>query len=138
MTRKGGNHQTIYFSDDVKELINENIDETRVKNPALSMDDALFVTKKGERLGVRAVQKLVKKYTTAALPGKGNKLSPHKMRSSFAMGFYEETKDILALQRKLGHKNLAATNIYAKATDKKMQETRSVVSDRRKRQLENE
>lgn len=138
VTRKGGNHQTIYFSDDVKELINEYIDETRVKNPALSMDDALFVTKKGERLGVRAVQKLVKKYTTAALPGKGNKLSPHKMRSSFAMGFYEETKDILALQRKLGHKNLAATNIYAKATDKKMQETRSVVSDRRKRQLENE
>ena len=48
------------------------------------------------------------------------------------MSYYEETTDILALQRKLGHKALAATNVYAKATDKKMQETRSVLERARK------
>ena len=50
------------------------------------------------------------------------------------MAFYGETKDILALQRKLGHKNITATNIYAKATDKKMQETRNILSNLRNKE----
>ncbi len=130
ITRKGGNLQTIYFADDVADLLQEYIAQ-RQSQQELSPNAPLFVTAREERLSIRAIQVLVKKYTSAAIPGKGVKLSPHKMRSSFAMGFYEETKDILALQRKLGHKNLSATNIYAKATDKQMKETRSVVSERR-------
>lgn len=130
ITRKGGNHQTIYFSDETSEAVKDYIEERRNKFP-IANTDPLFVSLKGERLTVRAIEKLVKKYTSSALPGKGNKMSPHKMRSSFAMSYYAAEKDILALQRKMGHKSLAATNIYAKATDKKMQETRSVLENAR-------
>ncbi len=123
--RKGGNTQTLYFSDETTDLIKASLAERTMLNG----DDPLFVTKKGDRLSIRAIQELVKKYTAAS----GKKLSPHKLRTSFAMEYYDETKDILDLQRKLGHKSLAATNIYAKATDKKMRETRNVMAEKRKR-----
>lgn len=131
IVRKGGNVQTIYFSDETGMVLEQYIDVRKQKDVTLLSSEPLFVTLKGARLGVRAIENLVKKYTTTSLPGIGNRLSPHKMRASFAMAFYEEEKDILALQRKLGHKNLAATNIYAKATDKKMKETRSVLEKKR-------
>lgn len=131
ITRKGGNIQTIFFSDDTRDLLEEYLAYKKVKFPDMTDDAPFFVTLKGDRLSIRAIEVLVKKYAVAALPGKGNKISPHKMRSSFAMEFYGETKDILALQRKLGHKNITATNIYAKATDKKMQETRNILSNKR-------
>lgn len=132
ITRKGGKIQTVYFSDETTEKIQDYLLERKNKEKNLSKKDPLFVTLKGERLSVRAIEVLVKKYSESSLPGKGSKITPHKLRSSFAMGFYEETKDILALQRKLGHDGLAATNIYAKATDKKMQETRNILENRRK------
>ena len=66
------------------------------------------------------------------MPGKGKYITPHKLRSSFAMTFYGEEGDILALQRKLGHSNLQATNIYAKSTDARMKETRSVIENARR------
>ena len=129
--RKGGNTQTVYFSNETKEAIEDYLSVRKEKDFAITNSDPLFVTLKGDRLSIRAIEELVKKYTSSSLPGIGNKLSPHKMRASFAMAFYEEEKDILALQRKLGHKNLTATNIYAKATDKKMKETRSVLEKKR-------
>lgn len=135
VTRKGGNLQTLYFSDETRDIVNEYIDSRRTKMPVLPTDP-LFVSLKGTRLSIRSVEKLVKKYAISSLPGKDH-ISPHKMRSSFAMAYYEETRDILALQRKLGHKNLSTTNIYAKATEKKMQETRSVLGDLRDRVREN-
>lgn len=131
VSRKGGNLQTIYFSDDTREILQEYLASQRTKFPELTGDSPFFTTITGKRLSVRSIEVLVKKYAISAVPGKGSKISPHKMRSSFAMEFYGATKDILALQRKLGHKNITATNIYAKATDKKMQETRNILSDKR-------
>ncbi len=131
VVRKGGNIQKVYFSDEVRDILLDYYQERMITDQTLEITDPFFVTLKGDRMTISTIQKLVKKYTTTALPGIGSKLSPHKMRSSFAMAYYEETKDILALQRKLGHKSLQATNIYAKATDKKMSETRNVLSHKR-------
>ena len=129
--RKGGNIQNVYYSDACSEAINEYLNERKEQ---ITPKTPLFVTQSGTRITVRSIERLVKKYASAAVPGKGQKISPHKLRSSFAMGFYEEEKDILALQRKMGHKSIVATNYYAKATDQKMQETRNVMADRRKRE----
>jgi len=133
VTRKGGDHQTIYFSDETSGYLLEYLDERKIEEHIDKVKGPFFVTKQGARLSVRAIQVLVKKYSTASLPGKGSLMTPHKMRSSFAMEYYDSTKDILALQRKLGHKNIQTTNIYAKATDKKMAETRSILSEKRNR-----
>lgn len=128
--RKGGSLQTLYFSDDTRDALNKYL-SARINKEYFSLSDPLFVTAKGDRLSVRAIQMMISKYATSSLPQKRH-ISPHKMRSSFAMTYYEATKDILALQKKLNHKHLSTTNIYAKATDKKMFDTRSVTSKMRK------
>ena len=76
--RKGGDKQTVYFSDEVKVLIMDYIEERKAKGTLLSDSEPLFTTSKGRRLSVRAIEVLVKKYTTAALPGKGSALSPDR------------------------------------------------------------
>ena len=87
-----------------------------------------FTTLQGERLGVRAVEKLVKKYVEACLPEKAKIISPHKLRSSFAMSFYAASNNnILLLQKKLNHKSISTTNIYAKASEAEMIESRSIL-----------
>lgn len=126
VTRKGGDIQVLYYSDQTADAIQDYLDY-RSNVVQLQQHDPLFVTEQGKRLSVRAIQQMIDKYTIATFPDKKH-LSPHKMRSSFAMGFYKETKDILALQRKLGHKSLVATNIYAKATDEQMEKMRSVTA----------
>lgn len=127
VTRKGGNHQHIYFSNTARDLLAEYIEERKLRGPVLS-SDPLFVTLQNKRLAVRSIEVLVKKYVQAALPGKGNTVHVHTLRSSFAMAFYDASgKDLLSLQRKLGHRSLAATNIYAKATDKAMYNSRSLL-----------
>ena len=129
ITRKGGNIQTIYYSDETREKICEYLEERRILNPTLIDSDPLFISSRGSRIAIRTIQELIAKYATSALPGKGQKISPHKLRSSFAMELYRAKRDILLVQRSLGHKNLTATNIYAKATDEEMKNARNVLSE---------
>jgi len=43
--------------------------------------------------------------------------SPHRLRHAFAMGLYARTRDVLLVQRALGHRSIASTLRYARATD---------------------
>ncbi len=134
VTRKGGRIQTIYYSDESRDALIDYLTSRDIEHDKLLKNHSpLFTTNQGARLSVRAIEQLVKKYAESNIPGKGSKISPHKLRSSFAMAFYGEERDLLLLQRKLGHKNIQTTNVYAKATDTQMEETRSVLSEARKR-----
>ena len=138
ITRKGGNIQTLYFSDETRDIINDYIEErTSIEGEFYDPNGPLFVTKKGARLSVRAIEVLVKKYAVSSIPGKGQKISPHKMRSSFAMSYYKSERDILALQKKLGHASLAVVNAYAVSSDTVMKDTRNAVNDIRKNSEKN-
>lgn len=130
--RKGGDIETVYFSDECAEYLEVYFDEQRVKYRLSDAEIPAFTTTSGNRLGVRAVEMLVKKYVAACLPDKTKIISPHKLRSSFAMSFYEASdSNILLLQKKLHHKSITTTNIYAKASDKEMRESRSILQGKR-------
>ncbi len=129
VTRKGGSNQTLFYSDETSEKLQEYLEERRSWDYALMVTDPLFVSTRNERLTTNGIWRMVKKYATSALPGIGSKISPHKLRSSFAMELYRASKDILLVQRSLGHKNLTATNIYAKATDEELKEARNILSE---------
>ncbi len=129
--RKGGNKEDVFFSDEVRVLLEEYLEERHMNGLYQSDNDPLFVTLKGDRLSVRAIQMLVKKYAESSLPIIGKSITPHKLRSSFAMEYYDSTKDLLALQKKLGHSSVTTTNIYAKATKDKMEQTRNILGDKR-------
>lgn len=125
VTRKRKRIQKIYYSDECKAYLKTYLEERHSLAPTWStVNDPLFVSLKGERLTPRQIEKLVSKYVAASLPTKAH-ISPHKLRSTFAMAFYGATKDILTLQAKMGHDSLNTTNIYAKASQSQEQQLRN-------------
>lgn len=129
--RKGGKSQKLFYSDEIRDNLQEYLDEKRAFIPYLGSAEPLFTTLKGNRLSVRQMEELVKKYVSAALPNRVNAISFHKMRSSFAMETYAVEPDLLKLQRKLGHSQITATNIYAKASNKDLENSRNLLQNRR-------
>jgi len=129
VTRKGGDVQKVYYSDECAENLKDYFSSQRtLYGNNHDRDIPAFTTTHGKRLGVRAIETLVKKYVTACMPEKARIISPHKLRSSFAMSFYEASgNNILLLQRKLNHKSIQTTNIYAKASDQEMKESRGLL-----------
>ena len=130
VTRKGGDTQVVYYSDECRDYLDIYFKSQKAKYELSSNDLKFpaFTTTTGKRLGVRAVEMLVKKYVAACIPEKARIISPHKLRSSFAMSFYAASdKDILLLKKKMNHKSIQTTNIYAKASDSAMRESRSIL-----------
>ena len=73
-------------------------------------EGALFVSRRGGRLGNRAVQS---RLALAGLrAGLGERLHPHRLRHAFASHMLESSGDLRAVQELLGHADLATTQIY--------------------------
>lgn len=117
VTRKGGNQMVLYFPDEVASAL-EKYYEIREKTEACEgHEDALFLSLQRKRISQRAVENLVKKYAAAAAPLKP-KISPHKLRSTYATNLYQNTGDIYLVADVLGHSSVDTTRKhYADMTD---------------------
>ncbi|MBQ9624809.1 MAG: tyrosine-type recombinase/integrase [Clostridia bacterium] len=116
ITRKGGKQSVLFFGKETKDALLEYL-EQRKQIEALNEEDknAFFLSLQKRRIGVRAVQKLVKKYAVGTTPLK--KISPHKLRSTFGTMLYNETGDIYLVADVLGHKNVNTTQKHYAAQD---------------------
>ena len=116
ITRKGGNQTILYFSEEVKEPLVKWIKERKYWLNEDSKEDALFLSLQKKRICVRAVEKLVKKYSGIASPLK--KITPHKLRSTYGTTLYQNTNDIYVVAEVLGHKDINTTKEhYASMSD---------------------
>ncbi len=108
VTRKGGNQVMLYFPAEVAEALFAYLEERNKIEALPGHEDALFLSLQRRRITQRAVQQLVKKYAAVAAPLKP-KISPHKLRSTFATNLYSATGDIYLVADVLGHSSVETT-----------------------------
>lgn len=119
VTRKGGNQVVLYFPPEVATALADYIDERQRIETLPGHEDALFLSLQKRRITQRAVQMLVKKYAAIAAPLKP-RISPHKLRSTFATNLYHATGDIYLVADVLGHSSVDTTRKhYADMTDQR-------------------
>ncbi|MBM7556679.1 site-specific tyrosine recombinase/integron integrase [Halanaerobacter jeridensis] len=80
-------------------------------------EKALFLSNRGNRISQRTIQIMVKKYAKKSGIKNPDRITPHKLRHSFATMVYKTTKDLRIIQELLGHSNISTTQIYTH-TDK--------------------
>lgn len=116
VTRKGGNQMVVYFGDEVADaLLNYIEGDRKATTPLSGHENALFLSTQKKRMGVQAVENMVKKYARQVTPNK--KITPHKLRSTYGTSLYKETGDIYLVADVLGHKDVNTTKKHYAAID---------------------
>lgn len=121
IVRKGGNESFVYLDDEAYDRLVDYIDSTRGKTDLT----AVFISRKGNRMSVSAVDRMVRKYAEI-IPNKH--ITPHKLRSTFATHLYRQTDDIYLVKDALGHKSINTTTRYADIGDDRRKEVPQMIS----------
>lgn len=106
----------LYFNDSIKEALLDYIAERNTIETQPGHEKALFLSIQRKRISTRAIQDLVKKYASIAAPLK-KKVSPHKLRSTYATTLYRKTGDIYQVSKTLGHKSVSTTKRYTQESE---------------------
>lgn len=121
VTGKGNVTRVVFFSPRCCKWLKKYL---KIRDDA---DNALFVAfgknkKRPEslRLSTRSVERIVQKYAT--ITGLPLLATPHTLRHTYATDLLGQGVDLRMIQEFLGHKNIAATQIYTHVTNKKLRD----------------
>ena len=115
VTRKGGNEMVVYFGEEVEKALKRYLEVRAGITPLTGHEHALFYSAQRKRMGVQAVENMVKKYSRQITTTK--KITPHKLRSTYGTALYQETGDIYLVADVLGHKDVNTTKKHYAALD---------------------
>ena len=116
VVRKGGNEMIVYFGKEVEKALIDYIEGDRKKIvPVKGHENALFYSLQKKRIGVQAIENMIKKYAVQVTPNKH--ITPHKLRSTYGTTLYKETGDIYLVADVLGHKDVNTTRKHYAAID---------------------
>jgi site-specific recombinase XerD len=105
---KGGEPRTVVFNEAAKAAM-----EVYVGCRPRTGENAFFVTERGRRISHSQAGKIFRQYALFAQIGK---VTPHMMRHSFATHLIAHGADLQTVQKLLGHKSPATTQIYVDIT----------------------
>ena len=117
---KGNKERMLYLSDSCQRAIQDYLPH-RLEPASPSDSNALFVSRKRNRIRKTTIELLVKKHLAAAGLDT-TKYSAHKLRHTAATLMYKNGVDIRTLQDVLGHENVNTTMIYTHINDANMLE----------------
>ena len=119
--RKGGAEVVVYFGDEVRTAILNYLEARNTIEAVEGSTNALFLSLQKKRIGVRAVENLVKKYSKLITTMKN--ITPHKLRSTYGTSLYRETGDIYLVADVLGHKDVNTTKKHYAALEDERRRT---------------
>ena len=106
----------VYFGDEVENALEMYLERDRMHARTLpGHEEALFLSTQHRRMGVQAIENMVKKYARQVTPNK--KITPHKLRSTYGTALYRETGDIYLVADVLGHNDVNTTKKHYAAID---------------------
>jgi len=126
---KGNKERIVFINSTALDLLKEYI----LLRP--EGEEALFISQKGGRLTVRAIQHMFDRYIKKS--GLRSS-SPHAMRHSFATHMMEGGADLVTIKELLGHANLSTTQIYLKVSQKRMEKVYKSAHPRARKELHEE
>jgi len=122
VTRKGGNQAILYFPQEVADAFKAYLKKRENVETEAGHEHAMFLSLQRRRITQRAVEQMVKKYAMLVVPLK-KRMSPHKLRSTYATNLYQETEDIYLVAEALGHSDVNTTRKhYASMSDERMRQ----------------
>jgi integrase/recombinase XerC len=109
VTGKGNKQRMVPYSDPAGEALASWIRFGRTQFENEVSQNALLITSRGKRVGVRQVYALVASLLSETAVGQAG---PHALRHSAATHLLDGGADLRAVQELLGHSSLATTQIY--------------------------
>lgn len=107
VVEKGNKHRTMFFGANFKRTLLAWIDDRNEYFPDVTTN-ALFISRKKNRMSVSAIEDVITKYTKKL----DKHITPHKLRATCATNLYKQTGDIYMVAEQLGHSNIATSKIY--------------------------
>lgn len=120
---KGNKERTGYLNKNTKDAVLKYLDiRKKIKVKKKKDSDALFVSRKHERIDVSSIRRNLKSaYTQVNLDTK--EYSVHTLRHTCATLLYKSGQDIKLIQELLGHTSVNTTKIYTHLYDKEVEKT---------------
>jgi site-specific recombinase XerC len=107
VVEKGNKYRVMNFGENLKQKLIAWCDD-RDKYFYDVNTNALFISRKRNRISVSAIEDMIAKYTQ----GLDKHITPHKLRATCATNLYKKTGDIYMVAEQLGHANIATSKIY--------------------------
>lgn len=117
VTGKGRKQRKVPLSEPARRALAVYLHDARPELVTDRSGPALFINKRGGRIGPRSVRAMMARY----LAGDGlGPVNPHALRHSFATHLLDGGADLRAVQELLGHESLATTQIYTHVSTERL------------------
>ncbi len=130
--RKRNKPDTVYFDDETEVVLLRYLDALRERFPNMLLEPVFIVTTGkylGDRISVRSVERIVKKYAKVATPGLGNQVHVHTLRATYARSMLDATNDVKLVQELLAHDSVETTMIYLGDDTKNKKAVRNILAE---------
>ncbi|AEG40380.1 site-specific tyrosine recombinase/integron integrase [Lactobacillus kefiranofaciens] len=117
---KGKKDRYVMFDGHTQKALLNYLEKARPKLLKDNSEQHVFLSHLGRPLSTRGIQYVMQKTFNQA--GISGKVHPHELRHTFATAMISNGADLRSVQELLGHKSLAATQIYTHVTMKHLKQ----------------